>query len=284
MATLIDARFNALRGMGFQGTSSEMLFEYWKSLIPSVSNLPPALVEKSGRWFYNFGAAQYARLPSEVVMGIGTVVEGEMYQQSNAYSHVLGHFSNSAVYFQAFPNDQTVELRLSTHDGYVGAWNDPTYVGYLNVRVKWILTRLAGGYNLKVDTNNGAGLRDLGTLTSNSAFRFNTVARSAFAGYIWNIKVNDGAVWHFPFDDGTGSIVKNKGSGGDASIVGFSESNWIQDADNSAGSLNDAWFQALGHLGRTEATLTDRWFNYLRSLNHTGSMSDMELQYWASKL
>lgn len=282
MATLIDARFNALRGMGFQGTSSEMLFEYWKSLIPSDSDLPPELASGSGRWYYDFGAAQYARIPSEVTMSVGTVVEGSMFQESNAYSHVLGNFSNSAVYFQAFPNVQVVELRLSTHDGYVGLWNDPEYSGYLGVKVKWILSRLAEGYNLKVDT--GTGLRDLGTLPSNSPFRFNTVARSAFEGYIWDVKVDDGAIWHFPFDDGTGSTVKNKGSGGDASIVGFSENNWIQDASNSAGSLNDAWFQALGHLGRTEATLTDRWFNYLRSLNHTGSMNDMELQYWVSKL
>ncbi|MFC3151508.1 hypothetical protein ACFOEK_10765 [Litoribrevibacter euphylliae] len=46
--------------------------------------------------------------------------------------------------------------------------------------------------------------------------------------------------------------------------------------------INDVWFSALGVLGRTEATLTDRWYAYLASLGYEGHVWDAEFLYWSN--
>lgn len=183
----------------------------------------------TGRWRYLFGPGQYVLLPSTVVMAVGDKVSGFVRQDSNAYSHVLGSSTNTAIYLQMFPNNQNVEFRLATADGYVGLWNDPNFNGYLGREVGWTLYRTDAGYKLEVDT--GDGVRDLGVIASSSAFSFNTVGRGSFEGFIWNFKVNNGAVWDIPLDDGpsANNFVRNKGTGGNGIKAGFEESRWTRD-------------------------------------------------------
>ncbi|WP_277207079.1 hypothetical protein [Vibrio misgurnus] len=179
-------------------------------------------------WRYRFEAGHYARLPSEVTLLVGDVVSGSVVQITSVYAHVLGHTANSAIYLQMFPNNQVPEFRLATQDGYVGLWNDPDFSGYVGTEVRWILTRSATGYQLEVVVN---GIRkNLGTIASTSAFRFNTLGRGQFAGLLWDVSVNDGSVWSFPLNDGPANAqLNNRGSGGNADRVGFVDANWTRD-------------------------------------------------------
>jgi len=45
-------------------------------------------------------------------------------------------------------------------------------------------------------------------------------------------------------------------------------------------TVPDAWREYLDELGFTTGHRSDDWFAYLRSLAHTGSLNDMELQFW----
>ncbi|GHZ87365.1 hypothetical protein FXE32_17610 [Vibrio cholerae] len=191
-------------------------------LIKRLLNMKP-----NKRWRYRFGAGHFVRLPAEVTLNVGDSVSGKVLQASNAYSHVLGSTTNSNVYFQLFPNNQSVEFRLATHDGYVGLWNDPAYSGYLGVEVEWTLFRVVAGYKLAVKI--GGVTKDLGTLASESVFRFNTLGRGSFEGLLWDVKVNDGSVWNFPIDDGPAkNIILNVGNGGHGDAVSFTDSNWTR--------------------------------------------------------
>ena len=45
-------------------------------------------------------------------------------------------------------------------------------------------------------------------------------------------------------------------------------------------TVPDAWREWLDELTFDTGQRSDDWFAYLRSLGHTGSMNDMELQFW----
>jgi hypothetical protein len=55
---------------------------------------------------------------------------------------------------------------------------------------------------------------------------------------------------------------------------------WLQAGGATSPSLSDAWREWLDIKLFTSGDRNTDWFDYLRDQTHTGSLNDMELQFW----
>ena len=58
---------------------------------------------------------------------------------------------------------------------------------------------------------------------------------------------------------------------------------WLQAGGATSPSLTDAWLEWLAVKGFPGGSRNDGWFAYLRGAAHTGSLNDMELQFWEAQ-
>lgn len=289
MPTLSDARFDALRGLGYQGSTSDMLLEWlidssvvdnvtFATLDPNnkatimqlsegnlrcVSNSTAGrgvafgnLGKSTGKWYWE--ALSLSAVTAQGV-GIGT-----------AGTNINEYLGESAFCWGYFPTG--AYWTNATNIGTGQPWGTNSILGFA--------LDLAGDFNVYV--NGVLGL----TVPHNLTGPVFPGLSDSSAGGVCDFMMNFGQDSTFggrvtaqnnPDENGIGDFYYAPPAG----FLTIRDSGTMAVGDQS--TISDAWRRMLlSRSGLPVATYhrNDYWYVYLGALGYTGSMNDRELAFW----
>ena len=259
MLPINDARFAALRGLGFTGATNDMVLAWLKSQLPvpvtggnlitnpelagGAASGPVAGNNPPTGWTLPFNTADSG--PVDIGGGIFewemnlAQVAGRCALQRNLADDLVGEPAGTAIVF-------TVECENPTTANYNVALSNQSSAGLA----------ITGGQS-----------RAAPLMTQNLQTEFTITDPSILVA---TIRMGVGTT----ANNTVGMILRNPGL------------YRVADTQSPRSSLPDAWnsFLALQLGAAATGQRNDDWYGYLGSLGHTGSLNDRELQYWLSQI
>lgn len=272
MTTLIDARFDALRALGHNGSMSDMVLLWLQDNGAISDNIVDAwremlltnLLEETRFSFNGSSGTPDAVSTQTLFAGFeGAIACNFVLLNDSINRDIMG--DNTWIRVRATPN---TDLRVQLF-GDAGNFNALSVtLGVIHgVSMDWPVGPADG--KITLDGNSGPKPQGVAAAISNFSIGRAQGANAAFFGPIWDVRIySDEAqsvlTHHWPMNEGSGNTFIDI-VGGDDIVFDPGIGSWIV-----LGSVvnpleyhrNDFWYELLGEQG------------------HTGAMADRELQFW----